>query len=127
MARAFPILRAMRSASRSPASASATLSTRPASESALRPRVSAALAARRASATHVAVYVFVAAIDRSGPHRKRKVSAAVRAKSDRAWLVIATVGAREARASAKTAATSGAAPDWLIPITAPRAKLGGGR
>ncbi len=104
-----------------------TLSTRPARESALRPRDSAAFAARSASATHVAVYVFVAAIDRSGPHRRRKVSAAVRARSDRAWLVMATVGARAARASARTAATSGAAPDWLIPMTAPRAKLGGVR
>ena len=55
------------------------------------------------------------------------MSCAVRARSDRGSFVMASVGAPIARAAASTAATSGAAPDCEMPMTAPRAKLGGVR
>src|SRR5712692_4367982 len=79
----------------------------------------AAAPASIASATHEVVYVFVAAIARSGPQRSSKTCSAARASADEARLVIAIVSAPSRRAAAMTAETSGAAPDCEIPMTAP--------
>src|SRR5206468_11363042 len=79
----------------------------------------AASPASIASATHEVVYVFVAAIALSAPHRSSKTCSAARASADDARLVIAIVSAPSRRAAAMTAETSGAAPDCEIPMTAP--------
>ena len=81
----------------------------------------AAAPASIASATHEVVYVFVAAMARSGPQRSSKTCSAARPSADDARFVIAMVSAPSRRAAAMTADTSGAAPDCEMPMTAPPA------
>ncbi len=56
-------------------------------------------------------YVFVAAIERSGPAASGRIASAARPRSDSGSFVTATVNAPAARASSTYETTSGVRPD----------------
>ena len=75
---------------------------------------------RAATASSDAVYVLVAAIERSGPAERSIVQSAAAPSGDAGSLVRATVGAPCRRAASTTARMSGDSPDWLIASTSAR-------
>ena len=70
------------------------------------------------------VYVFVAAMARSGPARRSMVVSAAAASGEAGSLVMAMVGAPCARPAAMTPTTSGEAPDCEMPMTSERSSRG---
>ena len=70
------------------------------------------------------MYVFVAAVARSGPASMSIAVSAARASGEPGAFVIAMVRAPWARAASRTATTSGDLPYWLIPRTSARSSRG---